>query len=86
MSSTFRGRRFHVDTTGVEGMCIHEGVEKAEIIVPDSLKGLKHLRIAIHEATHAFFEHMPEEEVARYANDVGRFLWKLGYRRKGGVA
>ena len=38
---------------------------------------------ALHEALHAADYRQTEEVVERVAEDVGKFLWRLGYRMKG---
>ena len=41
------------------------------------------LDTAIHEGVHACYPDMDEPAVTEAATDIAKFLWRLGYRRKG---
>lgn len=50
---------------------------------PD-INGRMALDTAIHEGIHACYPDMDEPAVESAATDIAKFLWRLGYRRKGG--
>ena len=54
-----------------------------EIRVASQLRGEERLEILIHEMVHAAGWHLDESFVERFAADVARALWRLGYRENG---
>jgi hypothetical protein len=72
---------FDVDIdTGIQGSVDYH--DAGTIFLNSALSPQKFLIIAIHEALHAENPHWSEETVDIASKNVGRFLWRLGYRRK----
>lgn len=51
-----------------------------EIRVSSTLRGEELLEVLLHELVHAAGWHLDESFVERFAADVARALWRLGYR------
>jgi hypothetical protein len=54
-----------------------------EIRIYDKLRGREMLETLIHEVGHATWPEKREEWIEHHAADLARFLWRIGYRRKG---
>lgn len=83
-SATFRGTKYSVDLCGpIDGSCQSPkegGLPRLMICIP--LNERRGLITAIHEALHACSFLKSEDAVTETAEDIGRFLWRLGYRAK----
>ena len=74
--------------THVRGECIqpdewfpdYDPDARKEIYVDHRLKNRARLDTLIHECTHAEFPYMKEADVDRWATNMARLLWRLGYR------
>ena len=54
-----------------------------EICIYEPIKNDQNtLYLMIHEAMHALFWHLPEEDVIIRSKDMARFLWRAGWRLK----
>jgi len=73
------GLRF-APNLGNRGDCDPPNVPKKEIRVDSQLIGEERLEVLIHEMVHAAGWHIDEQFVERFAADVARALWRLGYR------
>jgi hypothetical protein len=51
-----------------------------EIRIAAGLRGEERLEVLVHELVHAAGWHIDEAFVERFARDVARVLWRLGYR------
>lgn len=83
-SHTFNGRKFVIDAEGRIGgytECPGAVIVSPEIYIDDTLPGMKHLEISVHESLHACFDAATEAQVQACGRDIARFLWRLGYRR-----
>jgi hypothetical protein len=82
-TATFNGVRYTIDTDPIDGCCSppKPGDRDPILRVCRPLNTMKGIETACHEALHACNFDKKEETVARTARDVGRFLWRLGYRR-----
>ena len=74
----FSGGYYTLDRTDLDGSCEVSGIK--EIWVRPTLRGLAELTTLLHEAAHAEMPTASEETVERLGRNVGRFLWRLGYR------
>lgn len=82
-SHTFMNRRWRVRRKHVKGQlgsCDPPDEPEKVIYLDPDLRGLEALRTAIHEGWHACDWHRDEEMVDQGSDDVGLFLWRLGYR------
>ena len=66
---------------GNVGHCDAPNVAGKKIIVDHTLKGVHELEVIIHEALHAADWDKAEEAIAETADDLAKFLHKLGYRK-----
>lgn len=66
----------------VIGECDPPTVKNKEIRVLAKASEKEQLESLIHEMLHAAGWHIDEDFVARFAEDVARSLWRLGYRRE----
>ena len=79
-TATFSGRKYTVSIGGkIDGLCVNNFNER-ELLVNADVKTQKGLETLIHEALHACNWHREEIFVESTARDIGRFLWRLGYR------
>lgn len=78
---TINGKRFKWYRQAVDGMCDPPG-RGAGINVDPRLKGRRELEVVIHECLHGAFWKLSERKVERFAADVARVLWRVGYRRQ----
>jgi len=65
---------------GARGACDPPDKPGKQIIVRDKLRGEERLEVLVHEMVHAAGWHLDEDYVERFARDVARALWRLGYR------
>ncbi|KKN09120.1 hypothetical protein LCGC14_1049790 [marine sediment metagenome] len=84
-TATFSGVKYVVDTEPIDGCCSPPKLSDREPIlrVCRPLNTQTGLITLIHEALHACGYRSHETTVDRISKDVGRFLWRLGYRREG---
>ena len=64
----------------IDGMCDSPKCKRPHLVICTDLKEEKGLETAIHEALHACSFSTGEEKINRTANDIARFLWRLGFR------
>lgn len=94
MRVTIFGKRWNLnfvstkELPGKDGDCViprtpAEKIPYREMRVHDRLSGQELLVTLIHEFDHAADPEKREEWVEHHAADLGRMLWRLGYRRKG---
>ena len=80
---TINGKRFHIDLSGpLDGLCIDNKDlqdKDREILICADLSTQKGLITVIHEALHPY--NITEERCDKISTDVGRLLWRLGYRK-----
>jgi len=62
------------------GDCDPPGKPGKEIRVSSALRGEERLEVVVHELVHAAGWHIDEGFAERFAGDVARVLWRLGYR------
>jgi hypothetical protein len=82
---THTGGDFTWDHDGICGTLLPEGAKKERfcLAVRENLEGIKRLTVLIHEALHAIHgPKYPEEKIRQISKDLGRFLWRQGYRTK----
>ena len=81
-SATFNGRRYmiDIDPDGVDGMCDQYACNERYLHIFTDLNTQKGLITTIHEVTHGDNWRLSEDMVDRLSKDLGRFLWRLGYR------
>ena len=60
------------------------GTPRKEIRIWQGLRGQERLDTIIHECLHGCGWHLDEPFVARFATDLARILWQLGYREEEG--
>jgi hypothetical protein len=80
----FGGKRYVIDVHHpFDGICDPpEGTSQPAIRLPNGLQDTrKCLIILLHEVIHACDWNKSEPETEEMANDIGKLLWKLGYRR-----
>lgn len=66
----------------VDGYCDPPTKPGKCITIRKSLRGERELTVLVHEALHAAGWHIDEGFVTQFAEDVGRMLTRLGYRRE----
>jgi hypothetical protein len=81
---TFRKLRYRVVLEKIEGYAEVPGYSPREIYIDPTLKPMRFLEVAIHEAMHAEDPEESEATVDRRAQSMARWLWRLGYRRPDG--
>ena len=83
---TFNGVKHDIDTdNNVGGYCDKPDLSKENpsLWIPlDEYPQQKEQRFIIHEALHACNWHASEKRVDHTSDDIAKFLWRLGYRRK----
>ena len=84
LTHTFNGHKYTivVRPEGIDGICDQPG-EKDTLIIATEPNTRNGLITAIHEAMHASDYHKKEADIDRCSKDIGRFLWRMGYRLKG---
>lgn len=82
-TATFNGRKYKIDCdTGVDGWCDQYGLNERYIHIHKPLNTKDGLVTAIHEMLHASNWSKSEKDVDRISIEIGRTLWRLGYRCK----
>ena len=81
-TATINGRKYKIFLRKpVDGLCSIYKMERAiELFVP--LNTQNGLITTIHECLHASRWSETEDVVDRTSTDIGRLLWRLGYRRQ----
>lgn len=79
-TATINGRRYQVDVEQIDGWCDQYACNERFIHLIAPLNTQKGLITAIHEALHASNWAKSETTVDRTSKDIGRLLWRLGYR------
>ncbi|MCE5185012.1 MAG: hypothetical protein LLF76_02680 [Planctomycetaceae bacterium] len=76
---------YQIDFEGCLASCDHPQKEGLPVIMFNfPVKGnQKTLELLIHEALHACDFKDSEEKVSTSAQDIARFLWRVGYRLRG---
>jgi hypothetical protein len=79
---TFHGRKYKIDIDPgrIDGVCDQYKCDERVMCLFADLKTQAGLISAIHEGLHASNWAATEEVVDRVSTDIGRFLWRLGYR------
>lgn len=79
---TFNGRKYDIYIGKLKG-CTTIGENPAHdlYVRTDGLSERMILNVIIHEALHACDWDASEIKVNQMANDISRFLWRLGYRK-----
>ena len=90
----FNGVKYEIDVEGFKGQTIPKRIEmpcitiaRPEVTMTESLPygEDKHARLMLitllHECLHASNWEKSEKKVDRTAVDIGKLLWRLGYRR-----
>ena len=81
-TATFNGVVYDVDLCGpIDGSCDQPNGGKPTLMITADLTTKNGFTTLIHECLHASSFHTSEDVVDRTAVDVGRLLWRLGYRR-----
>ncbi len=87
-SHVFRGKRYAIKRVPPSkakdyyGKCNPPDKPCKALVFDNTLKDKFKLEIEIHEALHALFFDMSEETVTEAAEDLTKFLWRLGYREQ----
>jgi hypothetical protein len=84
MHVTILGRRWNLRFCRLKddyGQCDHPDKPSKEIRINDSADGCVLLESLLHEMLHAANWHLDESFVTDCAMDMGRILWRLGYRK-----
>ena len=81
-TATFNGTRYTVDTDPIDGCCSppKPGDRDPTLRVCCPLNTRVGLITLIHEAMHACDYDKHEKTVDRTSKDIGRLLWRLGFR------
>jgi hypothetical protein len=84
---TILGKRYRVVFTKLpanqQGECDDPTSPDKHIKIKRGLSDRETLETVIHEALHAADWHKDESWIEQVAGDIGRLLWRLGYRRPG---
>ena len=82
-SATFNRRKYLIYVDTVDGWCDQYAcnVRAIQLLVP--LNTQKGLITALHEMLHASNWTKSEQDVDRVSTEIGRLLWRLGYRCSG---
>lgn len=79
---TFNGVKYHLMIGEFDGLTDTRGKRKDWwLAVNCDLNTQKGIVSVIHETLHASFGEMREDTVDRASKDIGRLLWRLGYRK-----
>ncbi len=76
----FNGQKYLITLGGCDGICVTPSKRECELVIMADLGTKEGLTTAIHEALHACNWSTSEEKVEKTSKDIGRFLWRLGYR------
>ena len=79
-TASFNKKRYHVSLGKLDGLHVPRNVDR-EIMVMADMKTLAGLITCIHEPLHAELPKLSEKTVERISKDIGRFLWRLNFRR-----
>ena len=79
---TFNGRKYTIDIGKFEGSCDQYDCKEHYLSILADLDTQKGLITAIHESLHACNWAKKEDIVDSVSTDIGRFLWRLGFRIK----
>lgn len=79
-TATFHGRKYTIYIGQDEGQCDQYNTTERFLEIHTDLNTKKGITTAIHEALHAENWAATEEVVDRVSTEIGRFLWRLGYR------
>ncbi len=79
---TFNGKKHLIHAGPVDGICFQSNKKEKnyELFLLHPLSEKNGLITALHEALHASDFNMNEEKVDRMSDEIGRFLWRIGYR------
>ncbi len=84
-SHTFRGKRWRVRFQAIKDKIgdIDSPNEPDKLLrLCPKTRGLEQMTAAIHEGLHACFWDIDEESIEPSAEDIAKFLWRLGYRKE----
>lgn len=82
-TATINGVKYDIDLCGpVDGLCDQPVGGRPSIRVMADMSTQAGLITLIHEALHASCWSLHEATVDRTSKDIGRLLWRLGYRRQ----
>ena len=73
----------HEDYHGFAEVPRQPGADELCIWINPRLRGKQRLETIIHEAIHAEWPDMPEQKVEAAGTNIGRLVWRLGYRAQG---
>lgn len=76
---TFNGLSYDIVIGEIDGMADRYG--GYSVVVNGNLDSQKDLITLIHESMHAGNWDKHEETIDRSSKEIGRLLWRLGYRR-----
>ena len=81
-SATFNGTRYQIDIDpkGIVGLTDCYNADCYWLRVFEDINTKEGLCTLLHEALHAENWAAREETVERVSKEIGRFLWRLGYR------
>jgi hypothetical protein len=80
-TATFAGIKYDIDLCGpIDGCCDKPHDDVPSIRIMADLNTQKGFITLIHEALHASRWAAHEETVDRTSKDIGRLLWRLGFR------
>jgi len=79
---TFNGRKYKIDIDSIDGNCDQYACNERYLSIYADLKTQTGLITAVHESLHACNWAKTEDIVDNVSKDIGRFLWRLGYRIK----
>lgn len=80
---TFNKVVYDIDLAGpIDGTCDYPRGGKPSLRICKDISTFGGFETLIHEALHACQFLKTEKSVDRTANDIARFLWRLGYRVK----
>jgi hypothetical protein len=83
-TATFNGRKHKIDFAGrLDGWCDQFKLDDRHIIIMAKENTQNELVTIIHECLHASNWHASEGSVDRTSTEIGRLLWRLGYRKQG---
>jgi hypothetical protein len=79
----FNGHRYKIDIDQIDGYCDVGKIGESDRCISVFAKpySRRELVVLIHETLHAEAWRKDEETVKRTAEEIGSFLWRLGYRR-----
>ena len=79
---TFNGIRYdiYVVPEGVSGLCENKPDKTHGIWIFEDIRTKDGIITVIHESMHASQPKLSEETVDRMSTEIGRLLWRMGYR------